>query len=113
MREKAGQSIAEDRPLIGTVGEQFAQEGIVAEQGREQREAAVAVLNVGGGDKAAEQQALRVDQNVPLLAFDQFARVEAVRIDARPPFSALFTLWLSMMQAVGLASRAAFSRHFT
>jgi hypothetical protein len=26
---------------------------------------------------------------------------------------ALFTLWLSMMQAVGLASRSAFSRHST
>jgi hypothetical protein len=28
-------------------------------------------------------------------------------------FSALFTLWLSMMEAVGLASRSAFSRHST
>ena len=32
-------------------------------------------------------------------------------IDADPPFSALFTLWLSMMAAVGLASRCACSRH--
>ena len=31
--------------------------------------------------------------------------------DAGPPFSALFTLWLSMIQAVGLASRSASSRH--
>jgi hypothetical protein len=28
-------------------------------------------------------------------------------------FSALFTLWLSMMAAVGLASRSASSRHLT
>jgi len=28
-------------------------------------------------------------------------------------FFALFTLWLSMIQAVGLASRVACSRHFT
>jgi hypothetical protein len=27
-------------------------------------------------------------------------------------FSALFTLWLSMIQAVGLTSRSSFSRHF-
>jgi hypothetical protein len=47
------------------------------------------------------------------LAFDQFARIEPVRINAGPPFSALFTLWLSMMQAVGLASRSTFSRHST
>jgi hypothetical protein len=39
-----------------------------------------------------QEQALRIDQNVPLLAFDQLARIEAGRIDARPPFSALFTL---------------------
>src|SRR6516165_6239747 len=29
-----------------------------------------------------------------LLALDLFARIIAVRIDAGPPFSALFTLWL-------------------
>ena len=103
----------EDRPLIGAVGEQFCQEGEQAEQARQQRKAAVAVLNVGGGDDAAQEQALGIDQDVALLALDQLARIEAGRIDASPPFSALFTLWLSMMQAVGLASRAAFSRHRT
>lgn len=102
-----------DRPFIGAVGEQFSEKGEQAEQGRQQRKRAVTVLDVGGGDDAVEQQALGIDQDMPLLALDQFARVEAVRIDAKPPFSALFTLWLSMMQAVGLASRAAFSRHLT
>jgi hypothetical protein len=48
-----------------------------------------------------------------LLALDQFARIEAVWIDASPPFSALFTLWLSIMAAVQLASRSSFSRHAT
>jgi hypothetical protein len=52
-----------------------------------------------------QEQALGVDQKVPLLALDQLDRIKAGRIDARPPFSALFTLWLSMMQAVGLTSR--------
>jgi hypothetical protein len=28
----------------------------------------------------------------PFIAFDQLARIEAVRIDADPPFSALLTL---------------------
>jgi predicted site-specific integrase-resolvase len=32
-------------------------------------------------------------------------------IDADPPFSAAFTLWLSTIHAVGLASRSANSRH--
>ncbi len=102
-----------DRPLIGAVGEQLSQEREQAEQVRQQRDAAVAVLDVGRGGQAAQQQALRVDQDVTLLALDQLARVKAGRIDARPPFSALFTLWLSMMQAVGLASRSAFSLHRT
>ena len=57
-----------------------------------------------------EQQAYCIDKNVPLLALDLFTRIVPVRINARPPFSALFTLWLSMMAAVGLASRQACSR---
>ena len=39
-----------------------------------------------------QQQTQRIDENMPLLALDQFARIEPVRIDADPPFSALFTL---------------------
>jgi len=58
------------------------------------------------------QQPLRVDEKMTLLALDLLSRVEPVRIDRGPPFSALFTLWLSMMAAVGLASRSACSRHF-
>jgi hypothetical protein len=32
------------------------------------------------------QQALRIDENVPLLAFDLLARIVPVRINARPPY---------------------------
>src|SRR5215813_5761185 len=53
-----------------------------------------------------EQQAQRIYQYMTLLALDLFARIIAMWIDAGPPFSALFTLWLSMMAAVGLASRS-------
>jgi hypothetical protein len=60
-----------------------------------------------------KQQTQRIYQNVALLALDLFARIIAMRIDAAPPFSAPFTLWLSMMAAVGLASRSACSRHAT
>ena len=81
-----------DRALIGAVGEQFPEKGKQTEQGRQQRETAVAILNVGGGDDAVQQQALRIDQNMPLLALDQLAGIEAVAVDASPPFSALFTL---------------------
>src|ERR1700722_12058347 len=109
MGQDAGQRGVKDRPLVGAVGEQFLEMGEQAEQCRQQCDAAVAVLHVGGGDDAVQEQALRIDENVPLLALDQLARVKAGRIDMCPPFSALFTLWLSMMAAVGLASRSAFS----
>jgi hypothetical protein len=60
-----------------------------------------------------EQQTQRIYQYMALLALDLLARIVAMRIDAGPPFSALFTLWLSIMAAVGLASRSAFSRQAT
>ncbi len=111
MGQDGGQGAVKDRALISAVGEQFPEKGKQAEQCRQHLDAAVAILNVGGGDEAAQQQALHVDQDMVLLALDQLARVEAGRVDANPPFSALLTLWLSMMQAVGLASRSACSRH--
>ena len=80
--QDAGHDTVKDRPLIGAVGEQFPEEGKQTEQCRQQFEATVAILNAGGGD----QQALRIDQNMPLLVLDQLARIEAGRIDAKPPF---------------------------
>src|SRR6201989_896987 len=84
-----------------------------AEQRGQQPDAAVTILNTSGMNDRVKQQTLHVDENMSFLAFDQFAHTEPVRINAGPPFSAFFTLWLSMMQAVGLASRSAFSRHST
>ena len=108
-----GQRQVKDRPGIGTVGKERLQERKHAEEGRQQQDATIAVLNVRRVNDRMQQQALCIYENVPLLALDAFARVKARRIDPRPPFSALFTLWLSMMQAVGPASRSACSRHFS
>ena len=55
---------------------------------------------LSGMNDRVQHQTLHVDENMSFLAF-------------RAPFSALLTLWLSMMQAVGLASRSASSRHST
>ncbi len=71
---------------------------------------AVAVLYVGRVNDDGEDQAEGVDQEMPLLARDLLARVIARRVDARPPFSALFTLWLSITPALGEASRPSSSR---
>lgn len=64
-------------------------------------------------DNRMQDQTLRVYKEMALLAFNLFAGVEPVGIDGAPSFSALFTLWLSMIAAVGEASRCASSRHFT
>ncbi len=78
--------------MIRAVGKQLVEEWKLAEQRRHQQDAAVAILNAGGMHDGVQQQAQRVDQNMPLLALDQFARIKPVRIDLRPPFSALLTL---------------------
>ncbi len=83
------------------------------EQGGQQQHAAITVLNVGRGEQGVQHQTERVDEKMALLALDQLAAIEAMRIDAGAPFSALFTLWLSITQAVGLISRSACSRHLT
>ena len=64
----------------------------MTEQRGEQQDAAIAILDVGGMDDGVQQQTQRIDENMPLLALDQLAGIEPVRIDAGPPFSALFTL---------------------
>ena len=73
----------------------------------------VAVLNVRRMNRSAQQQAERIYKNVALLALDLLSCIVAMRIDAGPPFSALFTLWLSMMAVVGLASRPSLPLHST
>ena len=104
---------AKQRALITAIGVEFHQERIQAEHGRHHECAAVAILNVSSMNDGMNQQALRIDENVPLLALDLLSRVVARRINRSPPFSALLTLWLSITAAVGLASRPIASRHFT
>ena len=105
--------LLEMRSLVASVGEELLQERIHSEQGGKQQNAAVAILDIGTMNDGMEQQTQRIYENMALLAFDLLARIIAMRIDAGPPFSALFTLWLSMMAAVGLASRSPCSRHST
>ena len=106
-----GGAVAEGRSGIGAIGEQLAQERELSEQCGQQQDAAVAILNIGASHQRVQHQTQGVDQDMTFLALDQLAGIEAMRVDAGPPFSALFTLWLSITQAVGLASRSACSRH--
>ena len=104
---------AKQRALIAAIGVEFHQERIQAEHGRHHERAAVTILNVSSMNDGMNQKALRIDENVPLLALNLLSRVVARWINRSPPFSALLTLWLSMTAAVGLASRPIASRHFT
>jgi hypothetical protein len=63
-------------------------------------------------DDAVHQQALCIDEEMPLFALDLLPGIETMRV-RDPPFSALLTLWLSMIAAVGLAALSANSRQRT
>jgi hypothetical protein len=88
------------RSLIAAVGVKLEEKGLEAEQARHHENAAIAILNVGSVNDGVHQQALRIDKDVALFAFDFLARIVSASVDATPPFSALFTLWLSMIAAV-------------
>ena len=110
--QDTSKTVLEPCASISAIGVELEKEGIEAEQGGHEEHATIAILDVRGMHDGVHQQALRVDENVPLLALDLLARIISMRI-VRPPFSALFTLWLSMIAAVGDASRPALSRHST
>jgi len=96
---------------IGLIGEQMGQPGEQPACVADEVRCPVSVLNVGGADGDGEHQPAGVDQEVALDALDLLGRIEADRVRVRPPFSAAFTDWLSMIPAVGLASRPSHSRH--
>ena len=67
----------------------------------------VGVLNIGGMNDDAEQEAGGIDRDMALATLDLLGGIVA----ARPPFSVVLTLWVSMITAVGLASRPSVSRN--
>ena len=96
---------------VSAVGEDRLQKGKeLAGVAVQDQKGAIAVLQVGRMDGDGQDQAEGIDEEVALLAFDLLARVIARRVDVRPPFSALFTLWLSITAALGEASRPSRSR---
>ena len=68
---------------------------------------------MSGMDYGVQQKTLGIYQDMAVLVLDLLSRIDAVRIGKASPFSALLTLWLSMIAEIGLASRSANSRHFT
>ena len=70
--------------------------------------AALAIRLVRGMHEPGGQQAKRVDQDGAFTAFDVLAAV----IAAGSPLSVVFTLWLSMISAVGSGARPWRTRSF-
>src|SRR5919106_263319 len=70
------------------------------------RKQASRVLNVGRVHDHAQQKPLRVHRDGALAPFQPLGGIPA----ARAPFSVVLTLWVSMIAAVGLASRPSPSR---
>jgi hypothetical protein len=95
--------------LIARVGENALDEWKTLARPSEKGADAIAVLNVGGENLDAQQEAERVDENVPLAAGDFLRRIVTLRV-LSPPFCAALALWLSSTAALGLASRPSRSR---
>ena len=97
--------------LVAAIGEDMFDEGEQAARLFDQFCGAVPVLHAGWDGLDAKQQAYRIGKRVALDPLDFFACVIANRIPVAPPFSVAFTAWVSMMAAVGDASRPPASRH--
>ena len=74
------------RPLISGVGEDALDEGKAAARLPQQIMRPIAVLNVGGQNAHAEQEAERIDKDVTLAARDFLARIKALRVERSAPF---------------------------
>jgi hypothetical protein len=99
------------RSLIVGIGEDaFDEREAAARAAIEDEPSAITILLVSRVDDDVQQEAERVDENVPLATRDLLARVIPRRIERRPPFCAPLALWASMIATVGLASRPACSR---
>ena len=98
---------------IAAISKDAFDEGEQSSRPAQQLEGTVAVLNISRMDDDVQQEAERVDEDVPLAARDLLARIVALRVDPGPPFCAARALWLSMIATEGLASRPAASRQAT
>ena len=82
------------------------QEAVQGLQLGQDKKGSVAILDVGRMDGNRQQKSQRIDGDMALAPVYLLAGIVA----ADPPFSVVFTLWLSRIAAVGLASRPSCSR---
>ena len=80
------------RSLIAAISKELFQKWEQAEQRRQQKDAAVAVLDIGRMNDGVQQKTKRIYKYMPFLTLDFLSCIVAIRVDRGPPFSALFTL---------------------
>jgi hypothetical protein len=88
-------------PGVGTVGIHLLEAGKLPPQVSEQFPGSLSVRQVRWMDPQIEDQPQGIDDQRAFAAFDLLGRI----IAAGPPFSVVFTVWLSTTAALGLASR--------
>ena len=82
-----GDGCSERRSLVGGIGEDALDEGEAAARAPIEDEAcAIAVLHIARMDDDVQQEAERVDEDVPLAARDLLARIVALRVERGAPF---------------------------
>jgi hypothetical protein len=106
----SGQIGGEFASLVTAIGKHMLDEGEQAARLFDKVRGGVPVLDACRDRLDAKQQSYRIDKRVTLDAFDFFARVIANGIPAAAPFSVAFTACVSMIAAVGEASRPSASR---
>ncbi len=95
-------------PGVAPVGPNQLEPGELPDQFGQHQLGPIAILDVGRVHDDRQEQAQGVYDDVPLASLDLLAGVVA----ARPPFSAVFTDWLSMIAAEGLGFRPSWTRTF-
>ncbi len=96
-----------DEPTgIATVGKDQLETSEARSQLPDQQLATVAILDVGRMDNQRHDQANGIDDQMTRTAKDFLARI----VPTIPPFSAVFTDWLSMMPTLGVGLRPSFRR---
>src|SRR6266852_6784404 len=91
---------------VSLVGPELFQPFVLVHDLLDQRLRSRAIRDIGRQHRHREQQPEGVDDDVAFPARDLLAAIEA----ARPPFSVVLTVWLSIAAALGLSSRPAWVR---
>ncbi len=83
----AGGGFCHARSLVAGIGEDALDEREEAARAViEHQVSAVAILHIGGMHDDVQQEAERIDEDVPLAARNLLARIKALRVECRAPF---------------------------